>query len=384
MSQASSTFDLTTDEGARGLLEAAVRTASPSGSEDAVARLLVDALGPHVDHAALDEVGNAVALAGHGPRHVLLLGHLDTVPGDLPVEVREGVLHGRGSVDAKGSAVALAVALARSGPDVRSALTLRWVGAVEEEVASSRGAHHVLATTARPDLLIVGEPSGWSAVTLGYKGRLRVRLTAQRATAHPAREDTTASEAVVDAWRTVRDWTRDVNRDGAPGAFDRLQASLVHVASSSDGFEDRAVADVAFRLPPTWPPESVRAALTTLDVGPLVQVEADEGEIAVRGPRDGMLARTFRVAIRAQGGAPSSKVKTGTSDWNVLAKAWDVEALAYGPGDANLDHTPAERLPLADFDRAVAVVTSAFEHLAADVTAARRTDPSGPTFEPPR
>jgi LysW-gamma-L-lysine carboxypeptidase len=98
-----------------------------------------------------------------------------------------------------------------------------------------------------------------------------------------------------------------------------------------------------------------------------VRLEVDDGEVAVRGPRDGVLARAFRVAIRAEGGAPSVKVKTGTSDWNVLAPVWDVEALAYGPGDANLDHTPEERLPLEDFDRAVAVLTTVLERLASDV-----------------
>ncbi len=365
MSRPPAAFDLTTDDGARRLLEAVVATPSPSGSEADVARLLVDALAPYVDRAIVDEVGNAVAVAGSGARHVLLLAHVDTVPGDLPVVVRDGVLHGRGSVDAKGSAVALAVAVARSAPAVRDALTLRWVGAVEEEVASSRGAHHVLATTPRPDLLIVGEPSGWSAVTLGYKGRLRVRLSAARATAHPAREEATAAEAIVDAWRAVQAWVRSVNQDAPAGAFDRLQVALTHVASSSDGVEDRAVADVAFRLPPAWPPAAVRSALGALEVGPNVRLDADEGEIAVRGPRDGELVRAFRVAIRSGGGVPGVKVKTGTSDWNVVAPTWEVEALAYGPGDANLDHTPEERLAFDEFDRAVAVVTMALERLTA-------------------
>jgi LysW-gamma-L-lysine carboxypeptidase len=76
------------------------------------------------------------------------------------------------------------------------------------------------------------------------------------------------------------------------------------------------------------------------------------------------LARIFRGAIRHAGGQPGRKVKTGTSDWNLVADRWDCEALAYGPGDAALDHTPEERLDLAEFDRAVAVLDEVLVRLA--------------------
>ena len=41
---------------------------------------------------------------------------------------------------------------------------------------------------------------------------------------------------------------------------------------------------------------------------------------------------------------------------NVVAPHWPVPMLAYGPGDANLDHTPEERLPLDEYLRAVEVL----------------------------
>ena len=36
---------------------------------------------------------------------------------------------------------------------------------------------------------------------------------------------------------------------------------------------------------------------------------------------------------------------------NILAPAWGCPALAYGPGDAALDHTPHEHMPLAELAR---------------------------------
>jgi [amino group carrier protein]-lysine/ornithine hydrolase len=382
VSEAAPPFDLATDEGARRLLEALVRLPSPSGAERGVAEALVAALTPYADEAFVDEAGNAVAVAGGGPRKLTLLAHVDTVPGAPPVRVEGGVLHGRGAVDAKGSAVALAVALARAPAQVREATTLRFVGAVEEEVETSRGARHALIAYPRPDLLIVGEPSGWDAFTLGYKGSLRMRLRSERDAAHGAREDVTASEALVAAWLALRGWAEAVTpRDpGGAGAFDRLQVALLGLASDHDGLREGAEAAVGWRLPVAWPPGRLLAALADVDLGPGVGVDAWGGEAAVRGRRDGELARAFRTAIRSVGGTPGSKVKTGTSDWNVVAPVWRCDTVAYGPGDASLDHTPDERLALVDLDRSIAVL----ERVLALVAGPRTTGGAGGRTDPRR
>ena len=38
------------------------------------------------DEAFIDEAGNAVGVMGKGPKQVVLLGHIDTVPGEIKVE----------------------------------------------------------------------------------------------------------------------------------------------------------------------------------------------------------------------------------------------------------------------------------------------------------
>jgi hypothetical protein len=94
-----------------------------------------------------------------------------------------------------------------------------------------------------------------------------------------------------------------------------------------------------------------------------------------RGPRDTPLVRAFKGAIRRAGGKPRLKLKTGTSDMNVVAPVWDVPMLAYGPGDASLDHTPQEHLSLPDYARAVAVLTTALTGLTGE-----RYSPESPWF----
>ena len=100
---------------------------------------------------------------------LIVFGHIDTVPGDIPVRIEDNILHGRGSVDAKGPLAAMLSAASIAGlPD---GVRVSVVGAVGEEAAGSIGARH-LAPQWSPDACIIGEPSGFDGVTLGYKGRL--------------------------------------------------------------------------------------------------------------------------------------------------------------------------------------------------------------------
>src|SRR5512145_2657532 len=80
---------------------------SPSGQEREAVEWLVDRMKSLCyDEAFVDEAGNAVGVMGSGPKQVVLLGHIDTVPGEIQVR-QNGIspnesLYGRGTVDAKG------------------------------------------------------------------------------------------------------------------------------------------------------------------------------------------------------------------------------------------------------------------------------------------
>ena len=321
------------------------------------------AAGFSIEPMRIEEVDNFWARRGGDGPVLCFAGHTDVVPTG-PLEAwqhapfaafvdEEGMLHGRGAVDAKGPAVAFAAAFAAVARQVGDAITLRFIGAVAEEHPSSRGARHALLAYPRPHALIVGEPSGSEAFTLGYKGSARLHLTAMRPVAHGAREEPTAAETLLDALAALRAFAA---AQGGERSFDRLQVAVLGLESSDDGLRSIARARVTWRLPLAWPPARLHAEVAALAL-PGVTLAWTAAETAVRGERDGALARAFRVAIRAEGGAATPKVKTGTSDWNVVAPVWAVDTVAYGPGDASLDHTPEERIERDDVLRAIRVLT---------------------------
>src|ERR1044071_754725 len=159
---------------------------SPSGQERGAVEWLVaqmKLLG--YDEAFIDEAGNAVGVIGQGPKQVVLLGHIDTVPGEIPVRVENigaagQSLYGRGSVDAKGPLACFVDAVAKVG--VKEGWQFVVIGAVEEE-RDSEGARFV-ANQYKPDFAIIGEPNQWDRIALGYKGSAWANATITREQSH--------------------------------------------------------------------------------------------------------------------------------------------------------------------------------------------------------
>lgn len=338
------------------LLEALVRIPSVSGEEEAAVRWLVDAMQALGFHAFRDDAGNAVGIRGNGPRQLVLLGHIDTVPGGPPVERRNGRLYGRGTVDAKGPLAAFV--MAGAAVDVPDDWQLIVIGAVEEESATSKGARHA-ATCYHPEACVIGEPSGWDAITLGYKGRLLADIEVRRPTAHTAGPEQRAPEVAVEYWNAICA-ALDSLPTGREGAFWRVQSSLRRINSAQEGNDDVVRMTLGFRLPPSVAPAAIERLLHDLaPEGATVQTYgAEEAYVAERTTP---LARAFQRAIAAAGARPRFKLKTGTSDMNVVGPVWRCPILAYGPGDSSLDHTPDEHIEIAEFERGVAVLTTALQ-----------------------
>lgn len=360
------------------LLEALVRIPSVTGSEEAAVRFLqsqarADGLRVHEDAA-----GNFIAEAGHGPRLLLFVGHVDTVPGHIPVRVERGVLWGRGAVDAK-APLAAAYCAARRHKDSAD-VTVRIVGAVDEE-GDSRGAK-ALDPSLRPDWILVGEPSGVHGLTLGYKGILRGAFRLERFRTHGAHPGRTAVEDALAYWNDVG-FTY-----GLEDRFETMQGHLLSVNTQSDGLVDKVEARFHLRLPPGHHPDAVLAELERIAQRHGVTVEGHERMPPALASKRTPLVAAFLDSIRTHGGEPRLLRKTGTADFNILAERHPgVPLAAYGPGDASLDHTPEERIPLFEYSQAIEILDGVFRRLAATPASTPQTmtqaSPASPSPSPP-
>jgi len=333
---------------------------SPSGAEVEVASCLWRRLSAEGLEVKVDGAGNVIAALGDVPEDegrlrpdLLLLGHIDTVPGFIPVREEAGKLYGRGAVDAKGPLVAFAAALLRAR-EILAGRSVVLVGAVGEE-AKGEGAKYIIPRFL-PKATIIGEPSGWDGITLGYKGRLVVQYAISTPVTHSASPAPSAPEMALGFWRKLSLHARRGNR-GRERHFDRLDLSLRHISSFHDGFRDRVEMTIGLRLPPGMGAEGLRREAEALADGASLCFRG--GEEAFVAPKNTPLVRAFLRAIRDVGGKPRFKLKTGTSDMNLAGPAWGCPIVAYGPGDSRLDHAPNEHIDLEEFKRGIVVLTKA-------------------------
>ena len=328
-----------------------VKHYSPSGQEsDAVNYLVGRMQDLGFTHAFKDKVGNAVGVMGKGEKQIVLLGHIDTVPGEIDIRVEDDVLYGRGSVDAKGPLSTFVDAVASVGQAQGWKIVV--IGAIDEE-RNSVGARYVVDQY-QPDYAIIGEPSRWNRVTLGYKGSANAKVTFRREMAHSASGEETAPEATFALWEKVRAWADEFN-EGKKRVFEEIMLSIRGFESGDDGFESWASLKINARLPVTLSPEAWYVLLEKLSAPESV----DRVGFAIpahRAEKNSPLVRAFLKGIRSVDGKPGFVVKTGTADLNIVAPIWGCPAVAYGPGDSNLDHTPNEHISLAEYEQAVTVL----------------------------
>jgi [amino group carrier protein]-lysine/ornithine hydrolase len=338
------------DAQADALLRGLVERYSPSTHEAGAVRYLVEQMADRGFEATVDGAGNAVGILGEGDRTLMLLGHIDTVPGELEVRQEDTVLSGRGTVDAKGPLATFVAATARAGAPPGGRVVV--VGAVEEEAATSKGARHLLSRY-RPNGVVIGEPSRWNRLTVGYKGRLLVDYTLERDMGHRAGPAAGVCEEAVAFWQDVQVHVRDYN-GGRDRVFDQLTPSLRTMHAESDGRTETATLTLGFRLPMGLDIDAFQAAL--VDLAGDARLHFRGREPAYHATKNNRLVRAFIKAAAEEGTRIYFKVKSGTSDMNVVGPVWQCPIAAYGPGDSSLDHTPDEHIDLREYHRAIALL----------------------------
>ena len=231
--------------------------------------------------------------------------------------------------------------------------TVKVVGAVGEETLNSPGATAV-ANWPAPDFCIIGEPSGWDAVCLGYRGTMPITYRLRQASRHTAGPGESVGEQAIAFWNAFNAACAVRNED-VTGLFNALTPSIRNMWTESDGLYDVATLDWT-----ALAPRRRHSGASSRDSGAGGQ-RRDHICGIQEGYRSGQAiaagAAVSTGAIRAHGGEPRFTVKLGTSDMTVVGPAWRCPIVAFGPGDASLDHTPDEHIVLDEYLNGVKVLT---------------------------
>lgn len=339
-----------------------LRVYSPSHEESAGVAAFQEVARRLGYQSRVDPAGNGIATRGSGSPEILFLGHIDTVPGEIPVRKDEGRIQGRGACDAKGPlAAALAAGASYAGPG-----RFTVVAAVGEET-DSRGARF-LATQPKPDAVIAGEPNRWDGIAVGYKGmvRLTVHLIAPRR--HGSSPDPSAAELAVEYRNRFES---SVGPRSATG-FRSLTWKLLSIQPEAGIGSEGVRLDFDIRLPPGKSRADLEALLPPILSGGRWEIPLgiEPWETSRMNP----VTWALESGIREVGGVPTLWRKGGTSDVNLVVPSWGVPAAVYGPGDPHLDHTDEESVDREEWLRSVAVLRSALPRLADELN--QRSDHS--------
>ena len=182
-----------------------------------------------------------------------------------------------------------------------------------------------------------------------------INYVCQRPMAHTAGQEESVGETAVSFWNAIAKYTARFNA-GCDRLFDQLMPSIREFHTSSDGLINRAEMKMGLRLPPAFDKAGfIQKNIETAETSE-VSIKTYGYEPAYQSDNRHSLARQFRVALRQAGARPRFKLKTGTSDMNVVGPVWNCPIVAYGPGDSRLDHTPNEHIVIEEYRRAINVL----------------------------
>lgn len=335
------------------------------------------------DEVTIDGLGNVIGRIGNGKRILAIDGHMDTVDNGnlnnwdfdpLGGEIKDGFVHGRGTVDQEGGPAAFVTSgriLKELGFD--KDLTIYFVGSVMEEDCDGLCWKYIVEEDKiKPDFVISTEPTNLN-IYRGHRGRMEMHVTFNGISSHGS-----APERGKNAIYMASKIALEIEKLNERLAYDEfLGKGSVTISEFVSGSPSLcAVADFARihldrRL--TWgeTKESAVKEIEELIKGMNAKVEVlDYSETAYTGLTYGMekYYPTWKIPVDhdiVQVGLKSfnnlfgkkPKVDKWTFSTNGIATngIYGIPTIGFGPGNEELAHAPNEKVAVSDL-----VTASAF------------------------
>lgn len=350
------------------LLTDSLKIYSPTSEESDFAKFLLDRMeGLGYSKVRADSAGNAIGEIGRGKTTLLLCGHMDTVPGRLPVKKDRSKVYGRGAADAKSPLCALLLAGAAAAD---TGVRVTFTGVTQEE-GEGQGIERLMKSPTKYDYAVFGEPSGAHKVTIGYRGRASVQVVVKTAGGHAgsAWAHRSAFDGFSDFLSKIRAYEQSKAVEGNYFRSISITPTMVRAGEFHNVVPGLCEATLDLRVPPqTKVADAVKdiAALADgPDDGTAIEVHPGAATEAYEADPNSTLVRAFQRAIllRLQT-KPALVRKTGTGDMNTFAHRRQIQCVTYGPGDSLTSHTDSEEVGIQDYLRSIEVLKEAIVQLA--------------------
>lgn len=342
------------------LLKNSLEIYSPSRSETKIANFLKDVcLDLGFEQANIDSVGNIVATKGTGDPIILLCGHMDTVPGIVPVRSDGNYIYGRGASDAKAPLIAMLLSAA-DFPKQNG--TIIFAGVVDEEGNATGIKNLVKDKNLNPHYAIFGEPSGIDNITISYKGRLEIRLLCDVLNSAHASAPWISLNAIEEIYTIWNDLKKALDSSSV-GIIKHKADSISYSVTEINGGVSHNVTPqkcrmtIDIRIPTHSSCDDILKLIDNYISG----IKKDKNSLTIKysveDKTEPFLANTSSPLIRSlvlsildiRKKRPLLLKKTGTGDMNILGNELNIPVVTYGPGDPHSSHTENERIFIGDY-----------------------------------
>jgi len=336
-----------------------------------------------IDEVRIDGLGNVIGRIGNGKKILAIDGHMDTVDmgnmdnwdfNPLGGEIKDGFVHGRGTVDQEGGPAAFVTTgriLKELGFD--KDLTIYFVGSVIEEDCDGLCWKYIVEEDKiKPDFVISTEPTNLN-IYRGHRGRMEMHVHFYGVSSHGSAPER-GKNAIYMASKTALEIEQLHERlkfDEFLGKGSITISEIISGSPSLCAVSDYARIHLDRRL--TWgeTKESAVAEIEDLIKGMNAKVEVLEYlETAYTGLEYGMekYYPTWKIPVDHE------IVQTGVRSFNNLFNkdvkidkwtfstngimtngVYGIPTIGFGPGNEVLAHAPNEKVAIDDL-----VVASAF------------------------
>ena len=146
------------------------------------------------DAVVIDGLGNVIGRIGNGKKVLAIDGHIDTVDvgnienwnfNPFSGEIKDGYVHGRGSVDQEGGVASMVTAIRiLKEIGIKNDMTVYFVGSVIEEDCDGLCWKYIIEEDKiKPDIVIITEPTNLN-IYRGHRGRMEIQISFNGISAH--------------------------------------------------------------------------------------------------------------------------------------------------------------------------------------------------------